>query len=217
MEPDLHRYLGDTCTISTCRIFLESVDQEAETRMLREDLSRSLRLIKTTAPDVTVFGCTSAGALGGVAHDVQIAQTIEKETESRALTVVQSVLNQLRLIHPRRVALFTPYQEALTRSVAECIIEGGHELVRTAGMGILENRAIGNVTPGEITDFVDSNMVGIEADCIFLSCTNWQALDAIEQLENRYGIPVITSNQSTIEGIRMLATGTIGSGTNSTK
>lgn len=205
MEPDFHRYLGSTCTISTCRIFLESVTREAEARMLEQELPRSLRLIKTTAPHVVVFGCTSAGALGGLAHDAEIARTIERQTGSRSLTVVKSVLDQLRLLRPRRVAVFTPYQDALTRSVSQCVTEGGYELVSMAGMGIQDNRDIGRVTPAEITAFVESNMAGIEADCVFLSCTNWRSIDAIEILEERLETPVITSNQATIEAVRKVA------------
>lgn len=204
MEPDFHRYLGDTCTISTCRIFLESVDPEAEKRMLNEELPRSLRLIKTTAPDIVVFGCTSAGSLGGVTHDQGIAKTISEETGSEAITVVESILTQLRLLLCRRVALFTPYREALTQSVAGCLAESGYDLATTMGMGILQNRDIGEVPPAEIVRFVDANMAGCEADCIFLSCTNWQAIGAMKALKDRHGIPVISSNQAVIEAIRRL-------------
>ena len=61
MEPDFHRHLGQTAIVSTRRIFLETVTREAETRMLEEDLPKAAELIRTTAPDVVVFGCTSAG------------------------------------------------------------------------------------------------------------------------------------------------------------
>jgi maleate isomerase len=204
MEPDLHRQLGETCVISTSRIFLEEVTREAESRMLEEELPRSMRLIKTTEPHVVIFGCTSAGSLGGTDRDAGIATQIERETGGKAVTVVGSVMNQLRLIGGRNVAVFTPYKEDLTRSVAECVNEGGYELVKVAGMGIRENRDIGKVTPREIVRFVESHMTGVEADCIFLSCTNWQAIDAIEPLRARFGICTISSNQATIEAVRAL-------------
>jgi maleate isomerase len=205
MEPDCHRYLGKICIISTCRIFLQSVTREAETRMLREDLPRSLRLIKTTAPHVTVFGCTSAGSLGGTSHDAQIARIIEQETGSRALTVVGSVLSRLRRFQACKVAVLTPYQEDLTGSVARCITENGFAVTKTAGMGILENREIGKVAPGEIISFVEANMAGTEADCVFLSCTNWRAIDVVGVLEERLGRRVISSNQAVVEDVRDIA------------
>jgi len=204
MEPDFHRKLGDDCAISTSRIYLEQVTRHAEEVMIEEDLPKALRLIKTSDPHIIVFGCTSAGSLGGLESDAAIARRIEQLTGVGALTVVGSVVEQLKSIGPRKVAVFTPYREDLTLSVAQCVVEAGYELVKTAGMGILSNCDIGRVTPGEIVEFVESHIDDDDVDCIFLSCTNWQAIDAIAQLKARFGVPVITSNQATIETVRKL-------------
>src|SRR5271165_6074454 len=60
MEPDFHRELAPPGIVSTARIFLEDVTREAELRMLKEDLPHAADSIRTTAPDIVVFGCTSA-------------------------------------------------------------------------------------------------------------------------------------------------------------
>lgn len=208
MEPDFHRNLGSTVVISTTRIFLEQVTREAELRMLQEDLPRSVQLIKTVGPDVIVFGCTSASSLGGLSRDAEIAHSIEQETRAKVITVLGSVLAQLSMNRPQKVALFTPYQEELTRSVAECLAEGGYRVVKAAGMGILNNREIGEVTPGEIVNFVESHMAGVDTDCLFLSCTNWQAIGAIEPLQAKFGVRVISSNQAAIDAVRQMVAGT---------
>jgi maleate isomerase len=203
MEPDFHRALGQGSAISTARIYLEQVTREAEESMIEDDLPKALRLIKTTDPDVVVFGCTSAGSLGGLQSDAGIARRIEQLTGVRALTVVGSVIEQLKAIGPRRVAVFTPYDEELTQSVAQCVVDAGYELSKTAGMGIRCNRDIGRVAASEIVEFVEAQSEGVDADCIFLSCTNWQAIDAIAPLTARFGLPVISSNQATIEAVRI--------------
>jgi maleate isomerase len=100
MEPDFHRRLGAGCAISTDRIYLEQVTREAETFMIEEELPRALRLIKTTAPNVIVFGCTSAGSLGGLENDFAIGRRIEQQTGVQAVTVVGSVIEQLLAIRP---------------------------------------------------------------------------------------------------------------------
>src|SRR5689334_14947075 len=172
MEPDFHRALGGSGLISTTRIFLEQVTREAELRMIAEDLPRALRLIGTTKPDAVVFGCTSAGSLGGIEYDADIGRAIEKQTGARGITVVASVLAALRRTHARRVAVFTPYCEELTASVLGCVLEAGYDVVHSAGMGLLENVEIGNVPPDEIVRFVESEMNSARpnADCLFLSC-----------------------------------------------
>ena len=92
MEPDFHRQLGPANIVSTARIFLEEVTREAEIRMLEEDLPRAVDQIRTTAPDIVVFGCTSAGALGTLAHDARIRDSIAKGSGAKTVTVLQAVL-----------------------------------------------------------------------------------------------------------------------------
>jgi maleate isomerase len=206
MEPDLHRHLPQEILVSTTRILLEHVTREAELGMLRDDLPPALRLINTTAPDIVIFGCTSAGSLGGLAHDEAIARRIEHETGAKAVTIIQAVLTQLRKNDPKKLAVFTPYLDDLTQSVARSMAEGGFSVVKASGMGICENLEIGKVAPAQIIAFVESQMRGTPADCLFLSCTNWRALEAIEPLQRRLGIPIVSSNQAAIDTVRQMKT-----------
>lgn len=208
MEPDFHRHLPQGAVVSTTRILLEQVTREAELAMLQDDLARALRLIKTTAPNIVVFGCTSAGSLGGLTHDDAIGKKIEQETGAKAVTVIHAVLTQLRKLRPQKVAVFTPYLEDLTASVARCIADGGYSVVKAAGMGIRENLEIGRVTPKEIVRFVESQWNGAPADCLFLSCTNWRALEAIEPLQRKFRIPIVSSNQAAMDAVRQMTAST---------
>jgi maleate isomerase len=202
MEPDFHRHFTPPNVVSTTRILLERVTREAEIRMLREDLPRAVQLIKTTAPDVVVFGCTSAGSLQGLVHDDGIGAMIEKQTGAKTITVLRAIIQQLASIGPKKIAVLTPYVEDLTRSIARCIAEAGFTVVKAAGMGIQQNLEIGKVTPAEIVKFAESQLGGIEADCVFLSCTNWRAIETIDQLRTKLGIPIVTSNQAAIDSLR---------------
>ena len=202
MEPEFHRHLGEDSIVSTARILLEDVTREAEFQMLGDHLANAIVEIGTTAPDLVVFGCTSAGALGTLAHDEAIAARIAKGTKARALTVLGAVLAELRRIGARKIAVFTPYIEELTNGIAASLNEAGFQVVQAVGMGIRANLEIARVTPGEIVSFVESNIGDCAPDCVFLSCTNWQAMDAIETLRKKLGKPVLSSNQAAIDAVR---------------
>jgi maleate isomerase len=202
MEPDFHRRFLDTAVVSTTRIFLEQVTREAELRMLADDLPRAAELIRTTAPDAVVFGCTSAGSLDGLAHDARIGQTIEQATGARTVTVLHAVMAELSRLGPKKIAVFTPYVEDLTDSIARCVADGGYSVVKAVGMGLRENLQIGKVTPDEIVSFVESRLGTTDADCLFLSCTNWRALQTIEPLRRKLGMPVVSSNQAAIAAVQ---------------
>jgi maleate isomerase len=205
MEPDFHRHLGPECVVSTTRIFLENATREEEVRMLEDDLPKAVELIRTTAPEVVVFGCTSAGALGTLAHDDGIGAMIANGTNAEAVTVLRAVLTQLRAIGPRKVAVFTPYIEDLTHSIASSLAEAGFPPLKAAGMGIHANLEIGMVTPTEIITFVEDQIEGCTPDCVFLSCTNWRAIEAIEPLQRTLGIPIVSSNQAAMDMVRQAA------------
>lgn len=202
MEPDFHRACLPGVAVSTWRIFLEDVSRAAEERMLDVELPRCLPHIEHTGPDVVVFGCTSAGSLGGIDHDRALARGIHDGTGAPVVTVVDSMLAELAAHDAHRVAVLTPYREDLTASVAACVAEGGHEVVATCGMGILDNRDIGRVRPSEIVAFARDSLTGIEADAVFLSCTNWRAIEALDVLSEELGVPVLSSNQVTLAGVR---------------
>jgi maleate isomerase len=205
MEPDFHRHLGQECIVSTTRIFLENVTRAAEMHMIDDGLPKAVELIRTTAPEIVVFGCTSAGALGTLAHDDGIGAMIRKGVNAQALTVLGAVITQLRTIAARKVAVFTPYTEDLTNSIASSLAEAGFSTLKAVGMGIRANLEIGEVTPAEILSFVESQVQGCAPDCVFLSCTNWRAIEAIEPLQRRLGIPIVSSNQAAIEIVRQVA------------
>jgi len=118
--------------------------------------------------------------------------------------VLQAVVSQLRNIGPRKLAVFTPYIEDLTRSVASSVAEAGFPPIKAAGMGIQVNLDIGRVTPEAIVAFVETQITGSSPDCIFLSCTNWRAIEAIEPLHKKLGIPVVSSNQAAIDLVQQV-------------
>jgi maleate isomerase len=181
--------------LSIWRLPLESVTREAEKRMLSEELPKCLDEVSATDPDLVVFGCTSAGSLGGLAHDVAIGRRIAEATSAGAVTVVAATVEKLDERRPQQVALFTPYTGDLTKSVADSLTEAGYHVVVARGMGITDNEVIGRMDPAEIIEFVEPRMAGVNADCVFLSCTNWRAAETLDALSSSVGIPVFSSNQ----------------------
>jgi len=202
MEADFTRAGYSESEVNVWRIQLDSVTREAEERMIDEELPVRLDEITLTNPDLVVFGCTSAGALDGLSHDDAIARRIHERTGSKVVTVVSAMRDQLDVLNQTRVAVFTPYTEELTHAVAACVTEAGYQVPMANGMGFVDNEEIGEVAPAEIVSFVSTRMQECRAGAVFLSCTNWRALESIEPLSEVLGLPVVTSNQVTIDSVR---------------
>ena len=147
MEPDCARAALE---VTVWRIQLDSVTREAEERMLDEELPARLDEIAPTKPDLIVFGCTSAGALGGLSHDAAIARRIHEATGADVVTVVGAMVEHFDAVDHTQVAVFTPYTGELTRAVAACATESGYHVPMATGMGLVDNEEIGKVAPDEI-------------------------------------------------------------------
>jgi maleate isomerase len=67
------------------------------------------------------------------------------------------------------------------------------------GLGIDHNHSIGMVEPEKIHQFTMEKVKGLAIDGVFLSCTNFRAMEVYKDLQEELGVPVITSNQVALE------------------
>jgi maleate isomerase len=201
MEVDFYRRLPDTATVHTARIRLEETTPEAEATMLDEHVPTAIGDLATVRPDVTVFGCTSGGALRGNEYEARLVDRIGEQTGGEAISVAASVRRAIIARGARRVGVITPYVDALNDKIRESLEDDGLEVVDIRGLAITENFMIAAVEPERIADFATECFGGARIDLLFASCTNFRALDAREGIEQALGVPVVTSNQATLEAV----------------
>jgi maleate isomerase len=203
MENDLHRGLpSDRYTVHTDRMYLIDTTREAEIRMIEDFAPQAAGDLGTLEPDLFVFGCTSAGSLFGLDYDASVCAKLGALAGCPPLGVVSAVSDALGRAGAKRVAIITPYNEDLTRSVASAVAVDGREIVAAHGMGITNNVALADPTPTDIIAFARAKLAGGRFDLIFVSCTNFRALEAKPELEATFGCPVVTSNSAVIANIR---------------
>ena len=67
------------------------------------------------------------------------------------------------------------------------------------GMGIDVNFDLATPSPEEISQVYGRDAGRCKSDMIFVSCTNFRAMDAFPMLEKQFESPIITSNTATLE------------------
>jgi maleate isomerase len=202
MENDLHSALSrDQFTVHTDRMYLIETTREAEIAMLEKYAKPAAKDLGTLNPDLIVFGCTSAGALFGLDYDASFCKTLGELAGCPALGVVNAASQALAGASARKVAVITPYNEDLTAAVAKAIGGDGREIVAAYGMGITVNVELSDPEPSDIVAFAREKLRGKSFDTLFVSCTNFRALEAKAELEKTFGTRVITSNSAVIDAI----------------
>ena len=187
-------------------MFLEETTKEAEIHMVEDSFPEAVRMIRTARPHVSVFGCTSGGSLFGRGYDRGIIRKIEGETGTEAVSVLSALSEEFGLLGAKRLVVLTPYVEELNETIRVSLEEDGFEVLSIDGMGIVPNLEIGALRAEEILAFAkekaDPGPLG-RADCLFFSCTNLPAVEALPLLREHFSsIPIMTSNLAAIRVVR---------------
>jgi maleate isomerase len=199
MEVDFYRRLPASATLHTGRMYLETTTPEAEGVMLDQHVVPTARDLATARPAVLVFGCTSAGALRGNDYDRELCLRLAAESGAEVVSVIASVRRAIARRGSKTLGVVTPYVDALNEKIRSSLEADGSRVSVIDGLGITDNFRIAQVTPEEIAEFAFRRLHDVRADLVFISCTNFRALEAIPLIEERLGTPVVTSNQAALE------------------
>ncbi|WP_051441041.1 maleate cis-trans isomerase (plasmid) [Ensifer sp. WSM1721] len=142
------------------------------------------------------LACTAGSLLEGVGYDESVANVIEEASGLPAVTTAGSVIAALRALELKRLAVFTPYEEWVSRRLVT-FLEGHGFVVSHLSWGFDMYATDVEDCWEPINEWV-APQVPSDVDGVFISCTNFTWLRGIASLEERVGRPVVTSNLATL-------------------
>lgn len=158
-------------------------------------ITSACRDVSIADPAVTVYLCTSASFVSGLAGERRLRAAMEAGGARCPLTTSGAMLEALQALGIRRVAVATPYNAALTDRLVAFLAEAGIATTGTSHLGMeADIWRVSGETVRELARAVPRD----GADAIFLSCTNLPTHDAIPPLEAELGIPVLSANLVTM-------------------
>lgn len=199
VEMDFIRALPEGATFHTARMYLAETTEAAERVMITQYVPQAARDLGSLHPHVVAFACTSGGAVLGAAGEADLMRELEVTTGARVVSTNNAVAAAIQRHQPRRVAVITPYVDELNARIREGLEGRGLHVERIVGMGMTDNFAIAEVSPAQIVAFAAERLVRIGFDLLFVSCTNFRGMTARPTLMEHFGVPVVTSNQATVE------------------
>jgi len=204
LETDLQKNLPQNHILHTHRMWLDEVGEEAEKRMVDEELPRGLTFLKGIAEfDAVIFGCTSASAVYGVGGLKRLEAFISSEMNCRGISAFGAVLEQIAKRRPERISLITPYTPEVNEFMVKSLNEFGVEVSFNSGLGLTDDREISKVRPEVILDLINKCKEEIkkESDLLFVSCTNFRSMEIKEEIEALLEMDAVTSNHSIFDWI----------------
>jgi maleate isomerase len=191
-EPEIRAMLPADVSPLVTRLALRGSSKQELMGML-EQLEPASALLADAGVDVIVFHCT---AVSTFAPDLagEIRRRIEAASGIKCFTTADAIIGALRTLGAKRVTLLTPYiGEVHEREIS--FLEANGVSVEGGGyLGVNTNSEMARITPEAIVEWA-SDRISARADACFISCTAIRSAPAIALLEQRGGIPVLTSNQ----------------------
>ncbi len=194
-ESELHRMLpADDVDLFASRIRHDGQCDVASLRAMGNELAASCELLLPGTPlDAIAYGCTSGTVAIGFER---VAATIRSQRPGVAVTTpITGAEAAFRALGVQRIAVLTPYVDEVNEMVADYLEGNGFSVSTLASFGLDTDIQMSTVPPEAIERAVlDLDPAGAEA--VFICCTALRSVSTIAPLEQRLGLPVISSNQA---------------------
>jgi len=195
IEPEFGWLAPPGLSFHAARIMLQDTTPEG-LRAMNAEVAGAARLIESINPAVVAYACTAGTFLEGPEALERQIGLIQGIVGCPVVATSLAMIAAARFLGARRIALATPYLQILNEAEQRFFEANGIEVVAARGLG-LSGRAIREVPPGDVMTLAQAADVP-EAEALFISCTDFRALEVVEQLEAMLQKPVLTSNQVTL-------------------
>lgn len=197
MEPELLAWLpeGSSCH----RIGIPRGRSMLTPESLPEYLSNAVALaadFKDEDIDLVVYGCTAAGFMSGPQGDAEVAEALRAKTGKRVVTTASSMGAVLQHLGARRVALITPYPDAVNERLLGFLQPVGVEVAVLSSFRAENVDELEAITADQIAARAREVMEpGIDA--MFIACSQLPTRAIVLDLERGLGVPVWSSIRAT--------------------
>jgi arylmalonate decarboxylase len=162
-------------------------------------------LAQQGAAAITLMG-TSLSFYKGAAFNRELTQRIIEASGLPAVTMSTAVIEGLRSVGGKRLAVATAYDDEVNRRLQSFLHEEGFEVLSIQGLGVERVEDIYKVTSVGLFNFSVSVFDAAHgADALLVSCGGLHTLELLKPLEKRCQVPVVSSLPHALRaGVRLL-------------
>jgi len=188
-------------TFHSSRMRMKKVSKEELEKMDSDSLRCALELSDARV-DVMGYACLVAiMSMGNGYHRTSEERlknvALDNGASTPIITSAGALVEGLHALGAKKISLLAPYMKPLTKLVIDYIENEGIEVVDSISLEISDNLEVGSqdpLAPVEITKKL--NISGVDA-VVASACVQMPSLPSIQIIEDRIGIPVLSSSVAT--------------------
>ena len=170
-------------------VTLESMQEVAEGKQF----NRHAADLATIRPHVIVWMCTSGSFSCGPEWDKDLRTMLSENARCPATTTSTALIEALRALGVKKVALATPYEPRLNEKLIQYVEHFGVKVINHVGLDLTLDWDIGRLDLSALNDLVRKADTA-EAEAVFVSDTGIVLSPIAEALERDLGKPVFSAN-----------------------
>jgi len=188
---------GEKFTFHSARMRMKHVTRD-ELAKMDGDSDRCAWELSDARVDVLGYACLVAiMSMGHGYHRISQERlhqvTIENGAAAPVVTSAGALIDALKVLGAKKIALVAPYMKPLTAMVIDYIEHEGIEVSDHRALEVADNLAVGRLDPANLTGIV-AGMDYADVDAIVLSaCVQMPSLAAVPEVERLTGKPVLTA------------------------
>ncbi|MEA2661423.1 MAG: maleate isomerase [Chloroflexota bacterium] len=191
-------------TFHSSRARMRTVSADELARMADQS-ERCAAELADARVDVIAYAClvaVMAGKSGHRAAERQIARAAAANgADVPVVSSAGALVEGLRALGARRVAIVAPYVRSLTATVCDYIAAEGVEVVDSISLEVPDNLAVGRIPATQIADAV-RRLDRSRADVLVLSaCVQMPSLAILQAVEDEVGLPTLSAASATTYAI----------------
>jgi arylmalonate decarboxylase len=150
-------------------------------------------LAKQNVDAIMVIGTSLTFYRGPEAHD-RLLEQLRERTGLPVSTMSQSIIDGLREVGARQVAVATAYTDIVNQRLKELLQAAGIDVLSLKCFDLLEFGGPSKKTEADIIELSSTAVAGAQAaQGILISCGGLRTLEVAKPLEDRHHIPVVSS------------------------
>ena len=193
----LARHGSPSFSFHASRMRMQAVSP-AQLRAMNAQRERCILELGDTAPEVILYACLVALMAGGPGEHQRVESAVAEQlatggSEAVVRSSAGALVEALRALEARRIALVMPYTRALAQQVVEYLEAEGFEVADWRALEVADNYEVGCI-PGERVLDAARSMDLTGADALVLSCcVQMPSLSLIDAAEQEFGLPVLSA------------------------
>jgi arylmalonate decarboxylase len=170
------------------------------------DIPAAAKKVQEMGAQAIVLMGTSLSFYKGAAFNQKLKDTIHEATGLPTTTMSTGVIEGLRAVNAKRLAVPTAYNDEVNARLKAFLAEHGIEVLAIKGLGIEAVAGVNDVKQDQLLEFCAGvHKMAPDCDGMLVSCGGLRTLEILDPLEKETKVPAVSSTPHALwAGARLL-------------